>query len=135
MPSIVKGPYLQWPTQDSITIMWETSSAASSTVSYWETEKQHGVDLVFNSHTIVYERSHPLRNNRLDQQSGIVYIVAGGAGAKPDWFHHKRSWHTAQAQAHFVQVIVAGHRLEVRAIDVEGRLFDTLELDKSKAPR
>ena len=41
MPSIVKGPYLQWPARDAITIMWETFSAASSAVSYWETEKQH----------------------------------------------------------------------------------------------
>ena len=91
-----------------------------------------GVDLVFNSHTIVYERSHPLREGRLDPEEGIVYIVAGGAGAKPDWFHPHRAWHTAQALAvpHFVQVIVAGTSLEVRAFDVEGRLFDTLTLSK-----
>ena len=96
--------------------------------------EEHGVDLVFNSHTIVYERSHPLKNGRLDQESGTIYIVAGGAGAKQEWFHHKRAWHTAQALAvpHFVQVVVVGHKLEVRAIDEEGRLFDTLELSKDK---
>lgn len=92
----------------------------------------HGVDLVFNSHTIVYERSHPLRQDRLDLQRGIVYVVAGGAGAKPEWFHAKRAWHTAQAQAvpHFVQVVVAGPTLELHAVDQEGRLFDTLQLRK-----
>lgn len=91
-----------------------------------------GVDLVFNSHTIVYERSYPLRQDRLDLQQGIVYVVAGGAGAKPEWFHPKRAWHTAQAQAvpHFVQVVVAGPTLELRAIDEYGRLFDTLQLKK-----
>ena len=56
--------------------------------------EQYGVDVVFNSHTIVYERSHPLRNNGLDLMKGIVYIVAGGAGACPQWFHHTRAWHT-----------------------------------------
>lgn len=44
----------------------------------------------------------------------------------------KRAWHTAQAQAlpHFVQVVVAGPTLELRTIDVRGRLFDTLQLRK-----
>ena len=94
--------------------------------------EEYGVDIVFSSHTIVYERSHPIRANRLDTASGIVYIVAGGAGAAPHWFHTKRAWHTAQALAvpHFVQVIVAGNNLELRAIDVDGRLFDTLNLTK-----
>ena len=41
MLSILKGPYLQWPTRDSITIMWETSEASSSTVIYCTTQKVH----------------------------------------------------------------------------------------------
>lgn len=83
-----------------------------------------GVDLVFNSHTIVYERSHPIRDGRLDVADGIPYIIAGGAGAKPDWFHPKRAWHTAQAQAvpHFVHVSIAGPTLELQAVDMDGRV-------------
>ena len=92
--------------------------------------EQAGVQVVLNSHTIVYERSHPLRGNELDEEQGIVYIVAGGAGAKPDWFHPKRAWHTAQSRAvpHFVQGVAAGSRLELRAIDWEGRVFDWVNL-------
>ena len=41
MLSMVKGPYLQWPTQDSMTIMWETSCEASSEVTYFETKRAH----------------------------------------------------------------------------------------------
>lgn len=90
------------------------------------------VDVVLNSHTIVYERSHPLRGGALDEENGIVYVVAGGAGAKPDWFHRHRAWHTAQAVAvpHYVLATVTPRRLELRAIDVEGRLFDRLELQR-----
>ncbi len=90
------------------------------------------VDLVFNSHTIVYERSHPLRDGRLDEEDGIVYIVAGGAGAKPDWLHAKRAWHTAQSHAvpHFVHVSVAGRSLELQAVDLDGCVFDRLVLRK-----
>lgn len=92
--------------------------------------EQAGVQVVLNSHTIVYERSHPLRGGELDEEQGIVYIVAGGAGAKPDWFHPKRAWHTAQSRAvpHFVQGVAAGSRLELRAIDWEGRVFDWVNL-------
>jgi hypothetical protein len=94
--------------------------------------EQYGVDLVFNSHTIVYERSHPLRAGKIDFDDGIVYIVAGGAGAMPEWLLPKRDWHTSQSLAvpHFVQVVVYSDNLELRAIDEEGRLFDTLRLKK-----
>lgn len=94
--------------------------------------EQYGVDLVFNSHTIVYERSHPLRSGKIDFDEGVVYIVAGGAGAQPLWLLPKREWHTSQSVAvpHFVQVVVTSDRLEIRAIDDEGRLFDTLLVSK-----
>ncbi len=94
--------------------------------------ERYGVDVVFNSHAILYERSHPIRAGRLDLRAGVRYIVAGGAGSKPEWFHPKRAWHTAQSLAvpHFVQASIAGPTLELRAIDDEGRLFDTLTLSK-----
>ncbi|MBI4551299.1 MAG: metallophosphoesterase family protein [Candidatus Latescibacteria bacterium] len=94
--------------------------------------EEYGVDVVFNSHTIVYERSHPIRGGTVDRKSGIIYVVAGGSGAMPQWFHHKRAWHTAHAVAvpHFVQVTIAGETLELRAIDDEGRLFDLMTLNR-----
>jgi hypothetical protein len=96
--------------------------------------EENGVDVVFNSHTIVYERSHPLRNGKVNLESGVTYVVAGGAGAKPEWFHHKRAWHTAQALAepHFVQVVIAENVLELRAIDTSGRPFDAITLKKDR---
>ena len=96
--------------------------------------EEHGVDLVFNAHTLVYERSHPIRGNRLDTESGIVYVVAGGGGVVPNRMLHKREWHTAQAfsMPHFVQVVIAGPTLELRAFDTQGHLFDTLLLNKSQ---
>lgn len=94
--------------------------------------EQYGVDLVFNSHTIVYERSHPLRSGKIDFYDGIVYIVAGGAGAMPQWLLPKREWHTSQSLAvpHFVQVVATSDHLEIRAIDEDGRLFDVLRVRK-----
>ena len=45
MLSIIKGPYLQWPTRSAMTIMWETSCPASSQVAYYETKQvSHGLN-------------------------------------------------------------------------------------------
>ncbi len=97
--------------------------------------EQYGVDLVFNSHTIVYERSHPIRNGKIDYDNGIVYIVAGGAGAMPEWLLPKREWHTAQSLAvpHFLQVVATAASLELQAIDEHGRLFDKFRMYKDSS--
>ena len=94
--------------------------------------EKYNVDLVFNSHTMVYERSHPLRDGKVDHCAGVTYVVAGGARACPEWFHHKRSWHAAQAVAvpHFIQVVIAGPVLALNAIDLDGHLFDTITVEK-----
>ena len=91
-----------------------------------------GVDIVFNSHTIVYERSYPLRDDQVDLDEGVIYIVAGGAGARQQWLHHKRSRHAAQSRAvpHFVQVSRADGYLELNAVDHMGHHFDSLRLRK-----
>ena len=64
--------------------------------------------------------------------AGIIYIVAGGAGAKPEWLHGKRVWHTAQSVARplFVQVVITEGSLELRAIDENGIPFDYLRIEK-----
>ena len=89
---------------------------------------EHNVNYVLTSHTIVYERSYPVRNGKINFDKGITYLEVGGAGEHHNWFNPKRSWHTAHALAvpHFVHFTVAGNRLEMKAIDFEGRVFDTI---------
>ena len=50
----------------------------------------------------------------------------------PEWLLPKREWHTSQSLAipHFVQVVVTSSSLELRAIDEQGRVFDSLRLTK-----
>ena len=90
------------------------------------------MDMVFTSHSIVYERSHPIREDTVDFTSGVRYIVAGGAGEQPKWFHHKKAGHTAKSRAvpHFVHVSVTPFGLEYQAIDLDGRVFDSLMIQK-----
>lgn len=94
--------------------------------------ERFGVDIVFNSHTMVYERSFPLLRDTIDFNNGVTYIVVGGVGSRPHWFHNKRAWHTAQSLAvpHFVQVVIAANHLELQAVDRHGQVFDRLLLAK-----
>lgn len=96
--------------------------------------EEYGVDIVFTSHAIVYERSHPITNGSIDYANGVRYIVVGGAGAFPQWFHHKKAWHTAKSRAvpHFAHISLTEEHLEFQAIDYEGRLFDTFTLEQKK---
>jgi hypothetical protein len=41
MLNVLKGPYLQWATENFITIMWETSEPASSSVEVLKAERIH----------------------------------------------------------------------------------------------
>ena len=94
--------------------------------------EMYDVDMVFTSHAIVYERSHPIREDSVDFSKGVRYIVAGGAGEQPKWFHHKKAWHTAKSRAvpHFVHIGVTPSYLEFQAIDLDGRVFDSLMIQK-----
>jgi hypothetical protein len=49
---------------------------------------KHRVDMVFNGHTHIYERTFPLRGGKRDDRDGTVYLVQGGAvgGNYPDWW-------------------------------------------------
>lgn len=41
MLTMIKGPYLQWPTEESMTFMWETSKPAASRVEVMRAERIH----------------------------------------------------------------------------------------------
>ena len=42
--------------------------------------EKHNVDIDFNGHIHVYERSLPLRNGKIDHKTGVRYITSGGGG-------------------------------------------------------
>jgi hypothetical protein len=99
--------------------------------------EKYGVDAVFTSHTMVYERSWPLRDGTVDFGQGVTYYVVGGAGAVregkyPCFFYPKPEWHTAESfiEPHFLQVHIAGDRLEIKTRGMEGQLFDLFTRQK-----
>ncbi|MEW5945424.1 MAG: metallophosphoesterase [bacterium] len=86
--------------------------------------QEYGVDVVFMGHDHDYQRSEP--------PGGVVYVVTGGGGAglrdvgAESWTKVSRKVH------HYVAVEIRGGRLEGRAVDVNGKVFDTFSLDGTK---
>jgi len=94
---------------------------------------EHGVDIVWNGHIHSYERTWPLRGDKAaSAQDGTVYMVTGGGGGGLALAGPIRPFfqNTVKRGHHFCYVAVNGKTLEMKAYDLEGRLFDTLKIEK-----
>jgi predicted phosphodiesterase len=94
--------------------------------------EKHKVDIVFNGHIHVYERSWPIRAGKVDRRQGTIYLTSGGGGGSLEDFTPTPTWFKAQNRSvfHYCYVTIHGGRLSLRAFDERDVLFDTLELDK-----
>lgn len=93
---------------------------------------KYKVDIVWNGHIHSYERTWPVANGEVVQKQGTIYMITGGGGGsleqagpiRPPFQNNVRRGH------HFVFVAINGKTLELKSFDVEGRLFDTLTIEK-----
>ena len=94
--------------------------------------EKYGVDIVFNGHIHNYERSYPLKNDKVDMKKGIVYIVTGGGGAILESLKEKRSFFTAESAVtyHYCLVKIVKNYLHMMVYDIEGKLLDFLIINK-----
>ena len=94
--------------------------------------EEYGVDIVFNSHAIVYERSHPIKGGELSPD-GVRYIVVGSMQYKDPWFRPKSSRFSAKlaARPSFLSISLTPWRFELQSIDLEGKLIDSLTIEKN----
>jgi predicted phosphodiesterase len=107
-------------------------TAARNLVPLYE---RYGLDFCLFGHTHLYERSWPLKNNRINQKEGVVYINSGGAGGGLEEFAPTRSWFTLDLQIvhHYCTFAIYENTVVFKAIDHEGRLFDTFQMQKNDA--
>lgn len=94
--------------------------------------EKHNVDMVFNGHIHVYERTWPIRGGKVNREKGVTYITSGGGGGKLEDFAPVPTFFKAQCRSdyHFCYVSIHGPRLSFRAFDHQGMLFDTFDLEK-----
>lgn len=94
--------------------------------------EKHGVDIVFNGHVHVYERTFPLREGEAVEHNGVIYMTIGGGGGGLEDFTPFNPWFGSKKVRthHLCYVEVVGGHLRLQAIDDHGRLFDTIEIRK-----
>ncbi|MCF8277041.1 MAG: metallophosphoesterase [Flavobacteriales bacterium] len=108
------------------------STYTTKTINLVPLYEKYGVDFCLFGHTHVYERSWPLFENRVNMKNGVVYINSGGAGGGLEDFDPNRSWfsHKVFADHHYTTFAIFDRTLVFKAIDHEGHLFDTFQLEK-----
>jgi predicted phosphodiesterase len=94
--------------------------------------EKHKVDIAFNGHIHLYERTWPIRDGKVNRKNGVVYVTSGGGGGRLEDFGPLPTWFKAQLRVdfHCCYVNIHGGRLEFKAFDQNGHLFDSFEIDK-----
>ena len=96
---------------------------------------KYGVDIVWNGHIHSYERTWPLKDDRpvMDGSgNGTIYMITGGGGGgletpgpyRPYFQNNVKRGH------HYCMAYVNGRVFELKAFDLEGRLFDYQKIEK-----
>jgi predicted phosphodiesterase len=94
--------------------------------------EKYKVDVVFNGHIHVYERTWPIREGKVDPKEGVQYITSGGGGGRLEDFAPTPAFFKQQFRSdyHFCYVTVHQGTFNLQAFDVEGRLFDQFSINK-----
>lgn len=96
--------------------------------------ERYGLDFCLFGHTHLYERSWPIKDNKINMKNGVVYINSGGAGGGLEDFAPTRSWFTMELQSvhHYCTFSIFEDHVVFKSIDHEGRLIDTFQMKQEK---
>ena len=94
--------------------------------------EKHSVDINMNGHIHLYERTYPIRADKVDRKTGVTYITSGGGGGGLENFEPTPAFYKNQQRVdyHYCYFTVHGGLLECKVFDVEGRLFDDFSIRK-----
>jgi len=145
----LRGPQLAWLREDlsSTNATWKIvyfHKPPYCSSGGWENVRKtwcplfdaYHVDLVFNGHIHVYERTKPIRNGTVAESplNGTIYIIAAGGGAhlgsvtRQSWIAREGSFH------HFLKLSVDGNTLTCQAILPNGSIADSFTITKPALP-
>lgn len=88
--------------------------------------------MAFNGHVHAYERTWPIYKEKVNEEKGTIYITSGGGGGGLESVAPSRTWFQKRTYRghHITYVMIHDKSLQLQAFDLEGRLFDVMELKK-----
>jgi hypothetical protein len=95
--------------------------------------EKYGVDIAFNGHIHMYERTWPIFEMAVNQQKGVRYLTSGGGGGSLEQAAPQRTWFSLHFQRafHYCCAAISDRTIVFKAYDIDGLLFDTFELTKA----
>ena len=96
--------------------------------------EKYGVDMAMFGHLHLYERSHPIRNGKVDFRAGTIHLLAGGGGGNLEDFAPTPAFFSAKTHRghHYVIIESQNKTLTMRMYDLNGAIRDTLQLTKQE---
>jgi predicted phosphodiesterase len=94
--------------------------------------EKHKVDIVFNGHIHLYERSWPVKDGKVNQKDGVTHITSGGGGGPLEQIGPVATFFKQESRTdfHYCYVAIQGGTLSFKAFDQENRLFDHFTMKK-----
>lgn len=94
--------------------------------------EKHGVDVVFFGHLHSYERTHGIKDGKVNNQQGVLYVQTGGGGGNHEKPSPTRNWFTRKvfSDYHYTMVNVVDNTLTITVTDAEGRMRDQFVVEK-----
>jgi len=88
--------------------------------------EKHNMNVVINGHIHSYERTFPLRENKIDMEKGITYLVMGGAGGGLEQFAPTKTWFNSKLKSahHYGIAQIFKNQLTLTVFDLNGQLID-----------
>ena len=121
-------PYASGPHEASV----DSLAARKRLVPVFE---RHGVQLVLAGHEHSYQRSWWIKNgdHSTRPENGVLYVTTGGGGGGLYEAPARPFLAMTASVHHYVRVEVRAERLEIRAIDLDGREIDSVTCERSSA--
>ena len=95
--------------------------------------EEYGVDLVLNGHDHYYMRAYPIGRYTGEPRRGLFHLISGGGGANTYPMVPKPHAAFGRRVHHVTALEVMGDRMEGRAVDIDGNVFDTFVIDQQAA--
>lgn len=94
--------------------------------------EEYDLDIVFFGHLHLYERSRPFLDGHVDEDHGVVHLLAGGGGGNLEDFAPSAPEFSAKGYRghHYVLISITGRTLSGKMYDLEGRLRDHFQWTK-----
>lgn len=97
--------------------------------------EEYDLDIVFFGHLHLYERSRPFLEGHVDEDHGVVHLLAGGGGGNLEDFSPSAPEFSEKGFRghHYVLISITGRTLSGKMYDLEGRLKDHFQWTKPAA--